>query len=130
MVFLADTCLIIDYERERKRATPGKAYAHFQKYPDSIHRIPFIVLGELSSGILTGNRNSWEKLFYQYPVIKWDKEISWQYGRIFRNLRSEGQLIGANDLWIAATALVYAIPVVTRNIHEFSRIPELEVIGY
>lgn len=32
--------------------------------------------------------------------------------------------------WIAATALAHGVPLVTRNERHFSRVPELEVIGY
>lgn len=39
-------------------------------------------------------------------------------------------MIGANDLWIAATALANEVAVVTRNDREFSRVEGLEVFGY
>lgn len=39
-------------------------------------------------------------------------------------------MIGQNDLWIAATALAHKRPVVTRNVSEFSRIPNLGVINF
>ncbi len=35
-----------------------------------------------------------------------------------------------NDLWIAACAMQHAMPVVTRNVHEFSRIPGLRLVTY
>jgi predicted nucleic acid-binding protein len=41
-----------------------------------------------------------------------------------------GLLIGANDLWIAATALAFGKPVVTRNLREFQRVPGLTVLDY
>jgi predicted nucleic acid-binding protein len=43
---------------------------------------------------------------------------------------SNGPLIGANDIWVAATGLVYGVPVVTRNETHFRRVPGLTVIGY
>ena len=39
-------------------------------------------------------------------------------------------MIGANDLWIAATALANGVAVVTRNESEFSRVDGLRVLGY
>jgi predicted nucleic acid-binding protein len=36
----------------------------------------------------------------------------------------------ANDLWIAATALANGMPVVTRNVKHFQRVPGLSVISY
>jgi predicted nucleic acid-binding protein len=41
-----------------------------------------------------------------------------------------GTLIGSNDLWIAATALEHSLPLVTRDIDHFRRIPDLQLIGY
>ena len=40
------------------------------------------------------------------------------------------QLIGANDMWIAATALAHDMSVVTNNKTEFERVPGLGVITY
>ena len=57
-------------------------------------------------------------------------EVSWRYGRLHRYLKENGLLIAANDLWIAATALAFDMPVVTRNEKRFRRVPELEVLGY
>ena len=49
---------------------------------------------------------------------------------IDRALAAQGQLIGANDMWIAATALVYGMGVVTNNMDEFKRVPGLTVASY
>ena len=57
-------------------------------------------------------------------------DVFWQYGGIYRALAAEGQRIGANDLWIAATALVHGMGVVTNNVDEFSRVPGLMVEAY
>ena len=51
-----------------------------------------------------------------------------QYGEIYRVLVAKGQLIGANDLWIAATALTHRKGVVTNNVDEFSRALGLTVV--
>jgi predicted nucleic acid-binding protein len=55
---------------------------------------------------------------------------SWHYGEIYRCLAAMGQLIGANDLWIAATAIHYAMPLVTNNYSEFSRVAVLEILRF
>jgi len=57
-------------------------------------------------------------------------DVAWKYGQTFRYLRDNGLLIGTNDLWIAATALAYDLPVVTRNRRHFLRVPGLEVSDY
>jgi tRNA(fMet)-specific endonuclease VapC len=57
-------------------------------------------------------------------------EIAWQYGEIYRQLSGQGKLIGANDLWIAATAIAHGFGLVTSNQSELSRVPGLQVETY
>ena len=59
-----------------------------------------------------------------------DAEVAWRFGQTFRYLRDNGRLIGSNDMWIAATALAHGLPVVTRNVAHFRRVPDLEVLSY
>ena len=54
-------------------------------------------------------------------------EVAWHYGEIYRTLAARGQLIGTNDLWIAATALANGFGLVTNNRDEFSRVEGLVV---
>ncbi len=42
-------------------------------------------------------------------------------------LRSRGQMIGANDLWIAAHARALGLILVTGNTSEFSRVSDLQI---
>lgn len=46
------------------------------------------------------------------------------------SLLENGRLIGANDLWITATALAYGMPVVTKNVEHYRRVPDLNVEEY
>ncbi len=57
-------------------------------------------------------------------------EIAWHYGEIYRALAAKGQLIGANDMWIAATALAHGFGIVTNNHDEFSRVSGLPVEAF
>ena len=41
-----------------------------------------------------------------------------------------GNLIGAHDMWIAATALAYRMPLATNNRSEFERVPRLVVLPF
>jgi tRNA(fMet)-specific endonuclease VapC len=54
-------------------------------------------------------------------------DIAWIYGEIYRALAASGNLIGSNDLWIAATGLAHQLGVVTNNVKEFRRVPGLVV---
>jgi tRNA(fMet)-specific endonuclease VapC len=43
-------------------------------------------------------------------------------------LAARGELIGAHDLWIAATALAHGMGLATGNTREFKRVPGLRLI--
>ncbi len=49
------------------------------------------------------------------------------YARVRAYLETQGTPIGGNDLLIAAQALALDLTVVTANIREFSRVPNLKV---
>lgn len=56
--------------------------------------------------------------------------MAWQASRISRLLIRTGLHLGDNDVWIAATALAYGLPLVSRNARHFSRVPGLTLAEY
>jgi len=84
----------------------------------------------LACGRSAAPKQDWEKLCRPYPILPWTNDVSWKYGEIYRLLAANGQLIGTNDLWIAATASVNGMGVVTNNVEEFKRVPGLAVLSY
>lgn len=130
MGLILDTNFIITAEREAKRGVSGKADQFLAGHPDETFCITFTVAGELACGQSAAPRTDWERLCHPYPVLPWTKEVSWQYGELYRALASQGRLIGTNDLWIAATALVHRMGLVTNNVDEFRRVSGLIVHSY
>ena len=55
--------------------------------------------------------------------------IALAYGALHASLRSVGQLIPTNDIWIAATAIAHGATVVTTDPH-FRRVPTLAVVDW
>jgi tRNA(fMet)-specific endonuclease VapC len=49
------------------------------------------------------------------------------YGFIRANLEAKGEMIGPNDLWIAAHAMAAGLTLVTNNEKEFRRVRGLKV---
>lgn len=128
---ILDTTFLVDFERERRSKKHGAAYAFLQKHPETRFAVTFTVAGELAAGRSLGsNRSEWERFLNSFRTLGYSAEVGWTFGACFRDLQSRGQLIGANDLWIAATGLVHALPVVTRNSSEFGRVRGLEVVSY
>ena len=73
------------------------------------------------------------KLFVEFilalfPIIPFDLKVAYSHAAIWAELGSRGQLIGAHDLIIAATALALDYSVITLNGREFGRVPGLHVV--
>lgn len=62
-------------------------------------------------------------------IIPFDEEIAISHARLAVELLRRGQMIGANDLIIAATSITHNMPLLTANIREFQQVPGLEVVG-
>lgn len=48
---------------------------------------------------------------------------------IWAQLSAEGRVIGAHDLWIAATGLAHGLGVATRTGADFARVPGLRLLS-
>ena len=130
MGLILDTSFVVIAEREGRRGVPGAADAFFAARGEETFVITFTVAGELACGRLAAALGDWQRLCRPYPVLPWTMEVAWQYGEIYRQLQSSGKLIGTNDMWIAATALVHKMGVVTRNISGFQRVAGLIVVPF
>ena len=89
-----------------------------------------VIAGEMACGTSLSDLGAWRQLIQPFQIIPHTLEVCWQYGEIYRALRQGGNLIGTNDLWIAACALAHDHAVVTRNHSEFSRVPGLVVVPF
>lgn len=127
---ILETTFLIDLEREERRAKPGPAVAFLEGHPDTRLYLPFIVAGELAAGLAMRERSRWEAFLSPLFVLNSTPDVCWHFGRAFRHLHDTGALIGTNDLWIAATALAYDLPVLTRNVEHSRHTPGVEVQAY
>ena len=84
--------------------------------------IPSIVLGELYAGARKSTRTT-EKLaridaaFPNSSILNCDYQTAQVYGVVKQALRLKGRPIPENDIWIAAVAQQYGLPLVTRDDH-------------
>lgn len=127
---ILETTFLVDLEREHNRGTSGTAVAFLETHDEARLYLTFTVAGELAAGTSLSDRARWEAFLGPFYVLQSTREVSWEYGRACRYLRDNGRLIGGNDLWIAATALAYHMPIVTRNVEHYRRVPGLDVEGY
>lgn len=127
---ILETSFLIDLEREHNRGTPGRAVAFLEANGDARLYLSFIVAGELAAGTSLADRHRWETFLAPFYVLASNADMSWEYGRAYRYLQANGRLIGGNDLWIAATGLAYRMPILTRDVEHYRRVPGLEVESY
>ena len=90
------------------------------------------MVGELEWGVsrsrrIEENQAALRDWLVSVQVVELDTRVAQEYGRLRAHLRAIGQPIDPNDLWIAAHALARDVPLVTHNLAEFRRVPELSV---
>ncbi len=94
--------------------------------------ISSVTLAELSYGVEKSqfqekNRLALEEFTLPLEIMPFDEGAASQYGHIRTFLERSGTPIGSLDLMIAAHALSLNSIVVTNNVKEFTRIPDLKV---
>lgn len=67
------------------------------------------------------------ELISNFCVASFGEAEAKAYGQILASLQRKGQVIGTNDIMIAATALIRNATLGTNNTHEFSRIYGLKL---
>jgi tRNA(fMet)-specific endonuclease VapC len=125
-----DTSLLIDLQRERARGLTGPAHGLLGRDPDVELFLPSTALGEFAEGFEDQEHPVLRHVRELHVLLPADEETALTYGRLTRVLRRRGELIGSNDLWIAAAALRHGLPLATADLRGFSRVPELEVVAY
>lgn len=68
-----------------------------------------------------------EAVLDRVPALPFDLDAARTHARLLAELSAAGQMIGANDLVIAATALTRGYSVLTHNLRRFERVPGLVV---
>ncbi len=126
--YLLDTNICIYIRRER----PQAVLERFKVLPPGSTAISVITYGEL----VYGARKSpdprkammvLEELTALIPVLPMATEVADTYGTIRSDLAARGELIGNNDLWIAAHAKSLEVILVTNNEREFQRVSGLQI---
>ncbi|WP_066530346.1 type II toxin-antitoxin system VapC family toxin [Corynebacterium bouchesdurhonense] len=128
MKYLFDTNVWIDLER-------GANADLLQRAADCTRSqvcVSVVVLGELLTGARYSSDparalKSVETLLLGWPRLGMDEATVETYATIRDDLRRRGEMIGPNDLWIAAQAVQHDLILVTANVDEFSQIPQLIV---
>lgn len=76
------------------------------------------------------NRGQAEFLLRDFTPLEINDEVAWRASRVARELKGTGLHIGDNDVWLAATALAYGLPLVSNNKRHPGRVTGLDLRGY
>lgn len=125
-----DTTVLIDLQRERRTGGDGPAHTLLRRDPDVELYLSVVALGEFAEGFDDPDHPVLRIARELHVLLTVDEATALAYGRVTRSLRDRGELIGSNDLWIAATCLRHDLPLATSNVAHFGRVPGLEVVRY
>ena len=126
--FLLDTNICIHI---RRRRAPG-VLARFLRLKPGEAVLSVITYGELVYGVEKSQFSEQAirqlaELAGLVPVMELPLQAGQLYGAIRAALEAKGEIIGNNDLWIAAHAKAAGLTLVTSNEREFRRIRGLKI---
>jgi tRNA(fMet)-specific endonuclease VapC len=117
---VADTCVVSYLYSGHDLA--GDYHRHVE---NNIKVISFMTFAELYYGTL---KNGWgeprrirllTRLAQEYVVYPFDRTLCVQWAVVREQNRPTGRQLSVADAWIAATAMLYGIPLVTHNRRHF-----------
>ena len=131
MGLILDTSVLIAGERKRLDLP-----ALFAAHPGELFFITTITAAELLHGVARaapparkkGRSEFVEDVLARIEAIDFDLPVARRHAELWAKLEKAGQMIGAHDLLIAATALHYGYALATLNVAEFRHVAGLRVI--
>ena len=114
------------------RSASQKVMMRLSQYAPADLGISTIVLSELEYGVAKSthvdrNRRKLDVFLSAFTIVPYDSAAAQAYGRIRADLQKSGNLIGREDMMIAAHAVAANVTLITNNEREFGRIPALTV---
>lgn len=121
---LFDTTFFIDLEQELYAGVPGAAAAFLLKVKRHPKVVSTVTIGEFAVGAPDA---ATRRMFRGYRPVALGRETAIFAGRLQASLPFK---MGENDLWIAATALRFGMPLVSNDTKTFPSIPKLRLQRY
>jgi tRNA(fMet)-specific endonuclease VapC len=96
--------------------------------------LSFMTVAELDLWAATRNwgmkrREKLALFLSPYIVIESSRELCHKWAEVRDQVNRTGSHLDTADAWIAATALLYNLPLITHNRDHFARVPNLSVIS-
>ena len=128
MRYMLDTNICIYIIKNK----PKKVIIELKRHKPSEICVSAITYAELTYGVeksmaVEKNKLALALLFSNIEVPDFDTKAAIHYGKIRAYLEKQGTPIGPLDMMIAAHAMSLGYTVVTNNIKEFERVPDLKL---
>ncbi len=109
---------------------PSTVTARFNQHSVGEILVSSITVAELAFGVQKSHRRTQNEAALQqflFPLVirEFDADAAFSYGQIRAELERRGTPIGSLDTLIAGHALSLETTLVTNNLREFSRVPNL-----
>lgn len=109
--------------------------SHLTRVPPSQVGVPSVVVYELETGIAKSaephkRRHQLDRFLSTVTIVAFGHAEAVEAGRLRARLEKAGTPIGPIDLLIAGTVLAHSATLVTRNLREFQRVPDLRVVSW
>ena len=127
-MILLDTNICIYVINKR----PKSVLARFKDTEENELGISVVTLAELQFGVEKSaakerNQKILDEFVDRLVILDWDRSAAREYAILKAYLQKKGTLIGALDLQIAAHAKSRDDILVTNNLREFNRVPDLKL---
>jgi tRNA(fMet)-specific endonuclease VapC len=127
MKYLLDTNTVIRHLNQRSEAIT----AHLRATDEADVALCSVVKAEMYYGSMHSQRPEenlqiQRQFFSRFVSLPFDDSAAEHYGAVRAHLAEQGTPIGPNDLMLAAIALANDLILVTHNIREFNRVPNLK----
>jgi len=125
-LLVTNICIYIRQKR------PEEVLRRFRKLRPGEAALSVITYGELLYGAARSEQRvaaleRLRELVHLLPALALPESAAEAYGSIRAELESKGEMIGNNDLWIAAHAVAAGLTLVTNNESEFRRVRGLKI---
>ena len=86
-----------------------------------------LLLGAFKSRYKENTLKKVEKFLQPFEIIPFEDQMTYQYAEIRRKIEQSGQIIGPNDILVAAITKFHQAILVTNNVKEFTRVEGLQL---
>ena len=123
--YLLDTNIVIYVLKRRPKEVLAVFNANASRMAISSITLSELMYGAEKSLNTDKNLEAVEEFVSHLEVLPYDAKASQHYGQIKAALEKKGQIIGENDIHIAAHAISHGLILVSNNIREFKRVSNL-----